>query len=38
MKQLEGRIMTLTKQWRYLNLTGNSFCILFLAKGIVRYR
>jgi len=30
--------MTLTQQWRYLNLTRNSFYILFPAKGIVSYR
>jgi len=30
--------MTLTQQWQYLNLTRNSFYILFLAKGIVSYR
>ena len=30
--------MTLTQQWRYLNLTRSSFYILFPAKGIVRYR
>ena len=29
------RIMTLKHQWRYLNLTRNSFCILCLAKDIV---
>ena len=34
----EGRIMTLTQQWRYLNLTRNSFYILLPAKGIVSYR
>jgi len=27
-----GRIMTLTQKWRYLNLTRNSFYILFHAK------
>jgi len=27
--------MMLTKQWRYLNLTTNSFYILLLVKGIV---
>ena len=26
----EGRIMTLTQQWRYLNLTRNSFYILLI--------
>jgi len=30
--------MTLMQQWRYLNLTRNSFYILFLAKGMVTYR
>jgi len=30
--------MMLTQQWRYLNLTRNSFYILFPAKGIVSYR
>jgi len=30
--------MTLTQQWRYLNLTRNSFYILFPSKGIVSYR
>jgi len=30
--------MTLTGQWRYLNLTINSFYLLFLAKGIVRHK
>jgi len=30
--------MTLTQQWQYLNLTRNSFYILFPAKGIVSYR
>jgi len=30
--------MTLTQQLRYLNLTRNSFYILFLAKRIVIYR
>jgi len=29
--------MTLTQQWRYLNLTINSFCILFPAKDIMNY-
>jgi len=33
-----GCIVTLTQQWRYLNLTRNSFYILFPAKGIVSYR
>jgi len=37
-KETEGRIMTLTQQWRYLNLARNSFYILFIAKGIVNYR
>jgi len=37
-KQPEDRIMTLTQQWRYLNLTRNSFYSLFLAKCIVSYR
>jgi len=27
--------MTLTQQWRSLNLTSCNFCILILAKGIV---
>jgi len=27
--------MTLTQQWRYLNVTRNSFHILFLAKDIM---
>ena len=30
--------MTLTQQWRYLNLTRNCFYILFPAKGIMSYR
>jgi len=30
--------MTLTQQWRYLNLTRKSFYILFPAKGIVSFR
>jgi len=30
--------MMLKQQWQYLNLTRNSFCILFLAKGIMSYR
>ena len=30
--------MTLMQQWQYLNLTRNSFYILFPAKGIVSYR
>jgi len=38
MKQPDSRIMPLTKQWRYLNLTRNSFYILFLAKGIASYK
>jgi len=29
--------MTLTQQWRYLNLIRNSFDILFSAKGILSY-
>jgi len=33
----EGRIMTLTQQQRYLNLTTNSFHILFHEKGVVSY-
>jgi len=37
-KQLEDRIMMLTQQWRYLNLTSNSLCILFPAKCIVSCR
>ena len=37
MKQPDGRIMTLTQQWRYLNLPRNSFYILYPAKGIVSY-
>jgi len=36
-KSPEGRIMTLTQQWRYLNLTRGNFYILFPAKGIVSY-
>jgi len=31
----QGRIITLTKQSRYLNLTTNSFHILFPEKGIM---
>ena len=31
----QGRIITLTKQWRYLNFTRNSIYILFPAKGIM---
>jgi len=34
----KGCIMTMTQQWQYLNLTGNSFNILFPAKGIMSYR
>jgi len=34
----EGCIMTMTQQWRSLNLTGKSFNILFPAKGIMSYR
>jgi len=30
--------MTLTQQWRYLNLTTNSVYISFPAKGIMSYR
>jgi len=30
--------MTLTQQWRYLNLARNSFFILFPAEYIVSYR
>jgi len=30
--------MTLTQQWQYLNLTRNTFHILFSAKGIMSYR
>jgi len=30
--------MTLTQQLQYLNLTRNSFYILFLAKDMVSYR
>jgi len=30
--------MTLTQQWRYLNLTRNSFYILFPAKRSMSYR
>jgi len=30
--------MTLTQERRYLKLTRNSFYMMFLAKGIVRYR
>jgi len=29
------RIMTLTQQWRYGNLTRNSFYIIYPAKGII---
>ena len=32
-----GPRLTLTQQWRYLNLARNSFCILFSAKGFVSY-
>jgi len=32
-----GGIIALTQQWRYLNLTGNNFYILFPAKGLVSY-
>jgi len=38
MKWPEGRIMTLTQQWRYLNLTRSRFDILFLTNGITCYR
>jgi len=34
-KETEGRNMTLTQQWRYLNLTRNSFLHLIYCK---RYR
>jgi len=34
----EGRIMTLSQQWLYMNLPRNSFYISFPAKGIVSYR
>jgi len=34
----QERIMTLTQQWRYLNLNRNSFHILFPVRGIVGYR
>ena len=30
--------MTLMQQWRYLNVTRNSFCISFPAKIIMSYR
>ena len=30
--------MTLMQQWKYLNLTRNSFYVLFPAKGVVSYR
>jgi len=30
--------MTLTQQWRYQNLTTNSFYILFPARGIMSYK
>jgi len=30
--------MTLTQQWWYLNLTRNSFHIIFPAKGIMSFR
>jgi len=30
--------MTLTQQWGYLNLTRNSFYILFPAIGMMSYR
>jgi len=36
--QLKGCIMTLMQQWQDLNLTRNSFYILFPAKGIMSYR
>jgi len=29
--------MTLAQQWQYLNLSRNSFYILFPVKGIVSY-
>jgi len=31
----EGWIMTFPQQWQYMNLTRNSFHILFLAKDII---
>ena len=34
-EQPVDRIMTLTKQWRYLNLTIIRFYALFLMRGIV---
>jgi len=34
----KGSIMTLTQQWRYLNLTRSSFYILFPTKGIMNFR
>jgi len=37
-KATEGRIMMLREKWQYQNLTRNSFCILFPAKGVVSYR
>ena len=30
--------MTMTQQWRYLDLTRNSICFLFPVKGVVSYR
>jgi len=30
--------MMLTQQWQYLNLTKNSFYIIFPAKGVVSYK
>jgi len=34
----QGRIITLTQQWRYLNLTRNSLYILLPAKGTMSYK
>jgi len=34
----QGRIMTSTKQWRFVNFTRNSFYILFSTKDIVSYK
>jgi len=34
----EDHIMTLTKQWWYLNFTRNTFYILFPAKTSLSYR
>jgi len=33
----DDRIMTLTQQWRYMNLTRSSFYILSVAKGMASY-